>query len=64
MPSSGRWCSVTKALLTNNIYDSQSGGKFRPELKFAGFDILIIEGKAELRGAKHIWGKMFMQLQT
>ena len=69
-PSSGRWCSVTKAPLTNTIHDSQSGGKFGPELKFAGYDAIIIEGaaekpvylwihygKAELRDAKHLWGK-------
>jgi len=68
--SSGRWCSVTKAPLTGTIHDSHSGGKFGPELKFAGFDAIIIEGasetpvylwihdgKAELRDAKHLWGK-------
>lgn len=70
VPSSGRWCSVTKSPLTGTIHDSHSGGKFGPELKFAGFDIVIIEGasekpvylwiydgKAELRDAKHLWGK-------
>jgi len=69
-PESGRWCSVTKAPLTNTIHDSQSGGKWGPELKFAGYDAIIIEGaseepvylwihdgKAELRDAKHLWGK-------
>ncbi len=70
VPSSGRWCSVTKSPLTNTIHDSQSGGKFGPELKFAGFDGIIIEnasetpvylwvhdGKVEIRDAKHLWGK-------
>ena len=70
IPESGRWCSVTKSPLTDTIHDSQSGGKFGPELKFAGFDIIIIEdvsekpvylwihdGKAELRDASHLWGK-------
>ena len=69
-PESGRWCSVTKAPLTGTIHDSQSGGKWGPELKFAGYDGIIIEGasekpvylwihdgKAELRDAKHLWGK-------
>lgn len=46
-PSSGRWCSVTKSPLTNTIHDSQSGGKFGPELELAGFDAIIIEGRAE-----------------
>ncbi|MCX8185366.1 MAG: aldehyde ferredoxin oxidoreductase family protein [Sulfolobales archaeon] len=70
IPSSGRWCSVTKAPLTNTIHDSHSGGKFGPELKFAGFDAIIIEGasdkpvylwihdgKAEIKDATHLWGK-------
>ncbi|RLG61541.1 aldehyde ferredoxin oxidoreductase [Candidatus Geothermarchaeota archaeon] len=66
---SGRWCSVTKSPLTYTIHDSQSGGKFGPELKFAGFDGVIIEevsekpvylwihdGKVEIRDAKRLWG--------
>ena len=70
IPSSGRWCSVTKAPLNNTIHDAQSGGKFGPRLKFSGFDIVIIEGraerpvylwlhdgKAEIRDAKHLWGR-------
>jgi len=69
-PSSGRWCSVTKSPLTGTIHDSHSGGYFGPELKFAGFDGIIIEGvsekpvylwihdgEAELRDASHLWGK-------
>ena len=70
IPESGRWCSVTKSPLTDTIHDSQSGGNFGPELKFAGFDAVIIEntsekpvylwihdGKAEIRDATHLWGK-------
>ncbi|MEM0038709.1 MAG: aldehyde ferredoxin oxidoreductase family protein [Zestosphaera sp.] len=70
IPSSGRWCSVTKAPLNMTLHDSHSGGKFGPELKFAGIDAVIIEGasekpvylwihdgKAELRDAKHLWGR-------
>lgn len=69
-PMSGRWCSVTKSPLTNTVHDAHSGGKWGPELKFAGFDAIIVEGaaekplwlwihdgKAELRDAKHLWGK-------
>lgn len=68
-PSSGRWCSVTKSPLTGTIHDSHSGGFFGPELKFAGFDGIIIEGasekpvylwvhdgEAELRDASCLWG--------
>lgn len=70
IPAPGRWASVTKSPLTNTIHDSQSGGKFGPELKFAGFDGIVIEGasekpvylwvhdgKVELRDATHLWGK-------
>ncbi len=68
-PAGGRWVSVTKAPLTNTVHDSHSGGKFGPELKFAGFDGIIIEdasdkpvylwvhdGKVEIRDATHLWG--------
>ncbi len=69
-PQSGRWCSVTKSPLTGTIHDSHSGGSFGPELKFSGFDGIIIEGaaekpvylwihdgEAEIRKADHLWGK-------
>ncbi len=68
-PEAGRWCSVTKSPLTNTVHDAQSGGKFGPELKFAGYDGIIVEGasekpvylfitndKVELRDASHLWG--------
>jgi aldehyde:ferredoxin oxidoreductase len=56
--------------LTGAIAASNSGGSFGPELKFAGYDMLIVEGKAkkpvylwikddqiEIRDAGKIWGK-------
>lgn len=68
-PEPGRWVSVTKSPLTNTVHDSHSGGKFGPELRFAGFDGIIIEGasdnpvylfihdgRAELRDAGDLWG--------
>lgn len=68
-PEPGRWVSVTKSPLTNTIHDSHSGGKFGPELRFAGYDGIIVEGasdkpvylyihdgEAELRDASHLWG--------
>lgn len=42
----GRYAVVTKGPLTNAIACSNSGGKFGAELKFAGYDLLIIEGRA------------------
>lgn len=69
-PSASRYMVVTKGYLNNAIAGSNSGGFFGPELKFAGFDMVIVEGKAkspkylyikdgkaELREALHLWGK-------
>lgn len=63
--------SVTaKSPLTGGIVSSEAGGYWAPELKFAGFDAVVITGKAEkpsylwiydglfeLRDASGIWGK-------
>jgi aldehyde:ferredoxin oxidoreductase len=61
---------ITKSPLTGTIACSNSGGHFGAELKFAGFDLIIFEGKAkepvylfiedgkaEIRDAKTLWGK-------
>ncbi len=69
-PCSGRYAVIFKSPLTNAYCDAHSGGHWPAELKFAGFDIVIIEGaspkpvylyihegKAELRDAGHLWGK-------
>ena len=66
----GRYSVVTKGPLTGAIACSNSGGYFGAELKFAGWDmviiegaspkpvyLLIIDGKAELVDAAHLWGK-------
>jgi len=66
----GRYTVVTKGALTNAIACSNSGGYFGAEMKFAGWDMIIFEGKspkpvylylendkAELRDAAHLWGK-------
>jgi aldehyde:ferredoxin oxidoreductase len=60
-----------KSPISGGIGDSQSGGFFPAELKFAGFDGIVIEGKspkpvylaiieskAELRDAAHLMGKI------
>ena len=52
--TSGRYAVVTKGPLTNAIACSNSGGKFGAELKFAGYDLLIIEGRAEKPVYLHI----------
>lgn len=68
-PSAGRYDVVTKGPLTGTIAASNSGGSFGSELKYAGYDLVVIEGKArkpvyiwlqddrvEIRDASRAWG--------
>lgn len=68
--TSARYSVITKGALTGAIACSNSGGYFGAELKFAGWDMIIFEGKApkpvylyinddhaELIPADEIWGK-------
>lgn len=72
-PISGqsRMTAVAKSPLTDAVGDSQAGGFFPAEMKFAGFDAIVIKGRAEqpvylwvhdgeaeLRTAEHLWGKV------
>lgn len=70
-PTGGRYMVVTKSPLTGTIASSNSGGYWGAELKFAGYDVIILEGKAEkpvyimiendqveIRDAAHLWGKV------
>jgi len=72
----GRYTVVTKGPLTNAIACSNSGGYFGAELKMAGWDMVIVEGKspkpvylfisddvAELRDASGLWGKTVWQTE-
>ncbi|MGE4607841.1 MAG: aldehyde ferredoxin oxidoreductase N-terminal domain-containing protein, partial [Myxococcota bacterium] len=65
-----RYMVVTKGPLTGALTTSNSGGKWAPELKFAGYDMIILEGESaspvylwilddtvELRPADHLWGR-------
>ncbi len=45
--TSGRYAVITKGPLTGAIACSNSGGKFGAELKLAGYDLVLIEGRAE-----------------
>ncbi|MBM4000490.1 MAG: aldehyde ferredoxin oxidoreductase family protein [Planctomycetes bacterium] len=69
VPSSARYMVVTKGALTNAITTSNSGGAWGPELRFAGYDLVLIEGRApkpsylfvyddhaEVRDATRYWG--------
>ncbi len=64
-----RGCVVTKSPLTGIFLDSYFGGSFSPEIKYAGYDGIIIKGAAkkpvfiwidddqvEIRDARSIWG--------
>jgi len=46
VPCGARYMVVTKGALTDAITTSNSGGHFGPELKFAGYDMLILEGRS------------------
>lgn len=69
-PSSGRYTITAKGPFTFAFCDSNSGGHFGPEMKFAGYDNVIFQGRAkkplylwidddsvELKDASHVWGK-------
>jgi len=68
-PCASRLKVVTKSPVTGTATKASTGGFFPAEIKFAGYDMIIIEGKAEkptyvwirdgrvaFRDAKHIWG--------
>ncbi|MFC1898757.1 aldehyde ferredoxin oxidoreductase family protein [Chloroflexota bacterium] len=65
-----RSCIGAKSPLSNGIIKSESGGWWAAELKHAGFDGIIVDGKAdkpvylwvhdgeaEIKDASHLWGK-------
>ncbi|WP_293605590.1 aldehyde ferredoxin oxidoreductase family protein [Polaromonas sp. UBA4122] len=73
----GRYTVITKSPLTGAIACSNSGGYWGAELKMAGWDMIIFEGRsakpvylyinddmAELRDAAHLWGKSVWQTEA
>ena len=52
--TSGRYAVLCKSPLTGAIGDSNSGGKFGAFLKYAGYDLLLIEGRADKPVYLHI----------
>ena len=67
---SGRWAAVTRSPLTGTVTDSHQGGWTAARLRWAGFDGLVFEGRAEhpvyayvedgevdIRDAGELWGK-------
>jgi aldehyde:ferredoxin oxidoreductase len=77
MPSSGRTDVTALSPLTNLRAKSNFGGYWGPEAKYAGFDHIVITGKAdkpcylwikdgrvEIRKADHIWGQDTFETQA
>ena len=69
-PGGSRYMVVTKGPLTGAIAHSSAGGALSLAMKYAGFDMIILEGKSrrpvylwiddenvEVRDAQHLWGK-------
>ncbi len=69
-PSTGRVTVSCKSPLTGGFGDSNMGGHWGAEVKFAGYDQIIVQGRAkhpvyiwidddkvEIRDARHLWGK-------
>lgn len=69
-PPSGRYMVASLSPQTLHWGEAHAGGFFGPELKYAGYDLLVITGKAdypvyllieddrvEIRDARHLWGK-------
>jgi len=76
-PCASRMAVTTKSPLTGGVGMALTGGHFPAELKFAGLDALVIEGKAEeptylfikdgevhFRSAKRLWGMLTSDTQT
>jgi aldehyde:ferredoxin oxidoreductase len=78
IPLSGtnRFTAAAKSPLTDGYGEGEAGGWWGPELKFAGFDGIIVtgqspkpvylwicDGKVELRDAAHLWGKVSGEVQ-
>jgi aldehyde:ferredoxin oxidoreductase len=69
-PGSGRLEIVTKSPITGIFGDSNAGDDFAPELHWAGYEAILIKGRAEnpvylwidddvvqIRDAHHLWGR-------
>jgi len=72
----GRHSVGSKSPLTGGFGEAESGGFWGAELKMAGLDAIIVEGKAdkpvyisvaggkpEIRDAKHLWGMKTLECQ-
>ncbi len=76
-PSPARFHVTSKSPLTGIMGNSNAGGYFGPAMKRAGFDHLVIQGKAqepvylwinddkiEIKSARHLWGKNIREAEA
>jgi aldehyde:ferredoxin oxidoreductase len=76
-PSAGRTHVMAKSPMTGMLGAGDCGGFWGPELKFAGYDAVVVKGKAEkpvyimidnervqIRDADGIWGRDTMDTQA
>ncbi|MFN8524234.1 MAG: aldehyde ferredoxin oxidoreductase family protein [Chloroflexota bacterium] len=77
LPGAGRHSCGARSPLTGGFGESEAGGFWGAELKHAGYDGIVIQGKAakptylhidentvELRDASHLWGKRSGEVET
>jgi aldehyde:ferredoxin oxidoreductase len=73
-PTAGRYMVVTKSPLSGTVASSNSGGFWGAELKRAGYDFIIVEGRSdkpcylhindetvELKDAQKYWGRLIAE---
>ncbi len=77
LAGSTRFSVAAKSPLTGGYGEGEAGGWWGPELKFAGFDGIIVTGgsspppvylgsataRSEIRDAAHLWGKISGEVQ-
>jgi len=77
IPSSSRVCIVTKSPATGTILDSNLGGDLGAEIKYAGYDAIIVKGRAkepvyivisddsvEIKDGQGLWGKGVFEVDS
>lgn len=76
IPTAGKYYMATKSPLTNGYFDSVSGGYIGAQIKYAGYDGILMVGRAdrpvylfiddssvEFRPAERLWGRLTGETQ-
>ena len=64
IPCSGKLALITRSPATGTILDCSIGGHFAAELKYAGYDGLILEGKADVPSYLYVEDDSIQLLQA